>query len=147
MRRRGVRRKGPLSKQARRETGLLYTDVEFVHCTKHPGRGFVRLTWIPHSTHKTVFLARGWICLKEEPSLTEAREEWLCRAPGQRVGKQPEPQDITLKMLPSLGKVDVLRFETLLACGCLQAGGWYRSAVTSCDHGSSWLTSRDTLQF
>ena len=56
---------GRASFKVRRETELLYTDVGFVHCTKHPGRGFVRLTWKPHSTHKTVFLARGWICLKE----------------------------------------------------------------------------------
>lgn len=38
--------------------------------------------------------------------------------------KQPEPQNITLKMLPSLGKVDVLRYEALLVCGRLQADVW-----------------------
>ena len=82
------------------------------------------MTWKPHTIHKTVFLARGWICLKEGPSLTEARQEGLCRAPGQRVGNsQNYTHNITLKMLPGLGKVDVLRSETLLTCWCLHAGG------------------------
>ena len=65
----------PSFKTGKRETGLLYTVVQFVHCTKHPGRGWVRLKRNPQSTHKTASLARGCICLEEEPSRTEAREE------------------------------------------------------------------------
>lgn len=38
--------------------------------------------------------------------------------------KQPEPQHLTLDVLPSLGKAGVLRLETVLVCGWMRAGGW-----------------------
>lgn len=90
MRRRGVRGGmglRPSFKTGMRETRLLYTVAQYVHCMKRPGRGGVRLKWNPHSTNKTAFPARVSTCLEEKASLTEAREEWFSRAPGQRVGK------------------------------------------------------------
>lgn len=105
MRRRGVRGGTglrPSFKTGMRETRLLYTVAQYVHCMKHPGRGGVRLKWNPHSTHTTALLARVYICLEEKASLTEARrEEWFRELEKAR----PTLKHIKRKKTEGLGKV------------------------------------------